>query len=304
MCRLIKYYETDTTIFLLLEHIKLGRLFQHLDNLLEQNIKTAANTDEKNQSTSSTETTTKTTSPRNTKAKVDRRKSFNLKLNNSFTSLETSSKTKRRSLSFRTRNKVDADLTSIISGDFKNTLTIDKQQKTCKMTISSNSGSNSSSDSIGIACAVNKIEMSKSDQEKSSRIGSDSGSSTTSNDKKKPKRVSPIAFLSNKLKSSFTRQDSKPAIPILQVNDLEVIGTDKPANESAFVTETRKWLAQLLVCLKSLHDLNIICKDIRPENLLLSDDKDLVVSFFSKWNLVDERLSSDALNHFYVAPGT
>lgn len=303
MCRLIKYFETDTTIFLLLEYIKLGRLFQHLQSLLEQ--EDVLDTHEENLSTSSNETTTRTarksTSPRNPKAKVNRRKSFNLNLNNSFTSLESSSKTKRRSLSFRTSNRVDADLTSIISGDFKNTLSIDEPQKTCKMTIGSNSSSNSSSDSIGIACNINKIEMSKSDQEKTSRVGSDSGSSTASNtEKKKAKRVSPIVFLSNKLKSSFTR-DPKPIVPVVQVND-QVI-ENKPA-ETAFVTETRKWLAQLLVCLKSLHDLNIICKDIRPDNLLLSDSKDLVVTFFSKWNLVDERLSSDALSNFYVAPGT
>jgi serine/threonine protein kinase len=64
-----------------------------------------------------------------------------------------------------------------------------------------------------------------------------------------------------------------------------------------------KRLAQLLVCLKSLHDLNIICKDIRPDNLLLSTNRDLVVTFFSKWNLVDEILNPDAASNFYTAPG-
>ena len=34
MCRLIKYYETDCTIFLLIEHVQNGRLYQYLESLM------------------------------------------------------------------------------------------------------------------------------------------------------------------------------------------------------------------------------------------------------------------------------
>jgi serine/threonine kinase 32 len=58
----------------------------------------------------------------------------------------------------------------------------------------------------------------------------------------------------------------------------------------------------LFTALKNLHEMNIICKDIRAENLLLTDGGDLSVTYFSRWNLVDEKLSKEAVACSYVAP--
>ena len=46
----------------------------------------------------------------------------------------------------------------------------------------------------------------------------------------------------------------------------------------------------------------MICKDLHPDNLLLGSDGDLSLTFFSKWNLVDDILNKDAVEGFYVAP--
>ena len=226
MCRLIKYYETDTTIFLLLEYIVHGKLFQHLESLAEQENKSKKPTE--NQNTLLDEPPSK--------PKVNRRKSLNLKLNNSFTSLETSSKINRRTRSFRTSLEVDADIENLLKSELKATLKIDNP---IKMRISSSSSSSTSSDSNELAAKnVNKKETSKCDQEKASHIPSDS-SSTSNESKKKSKRVSPIVFLSNVLRSSF-KKEPKPVVPAVQIND-EIMG-EKPL-ESKFVIETRKWLA-------------------------------------------------------------
>jgi len=48
--------------------------------------------------------------------------------------------------------------------------------------------------------------------------------------------------------------------------------------------------------------MNIICKDIRPDNLLLTNSGDLVVTYFSKWNLVDEKLNKEGISCNYTAP--
>lgn len=49
--------------------------------------------------------------------------------------------------------------------------------------------------------------------------------------------------------------------------------------------------------------MGIVRKDLTTDDLLLTDKGDVVVTYTSKWNLVDERLNRRAVNEFYAAPG-
>lgn len=70
-----------------------------------------------------------------------------------------------------------------------------------------------------------------------------------------------------------------------------------------YFNQVKIWLAQLYIAIKSLHDIGMICKDLRPDNLLLSSSGQLVLTYMSRWNLVDEKISKDSVKNFYVAPG-
>lgn len=67
--------------------------------------------------------------------------------------------------------------------------------------------------------------------------------------------------------------------------------------------QAKVWLAQLLSALRNLHEMGIVRKDMTTDDLLLSSTGDVVVTYASKWNLVDERLNRRAIDEFYSAPG-
>jgi hypothetical protein len=71
----------------------------------------------------------------------------------------------------------------------------------------------------------------------------------------------------------------------------------------AYFVQVKLWLAQILCALTHLHDLGVLCKDLNPDNLLLSASGDCVLTYFSRWNLIDEHLDKAAVENFYVAPG-
>ena len=149
MCRLLKYFETETTIFLLIEYVPHGRLFQHLSSccsdgelFLKQLNKSPLDTVEAAQIVTS------------------RRKSLTMKLNNSFTDLAVS--TKRRSSSFRTIPPTDINL--LKPARFNSV-----EQKVTLL--SSDSSSVSSSDSLNFkknAQHVSKVKFANSDENSSS----------------------------------------------------------------------------------------------------------------------------------------
>jgi hypothetical protein len=126
----------------------------------------------------------------------------------------------------------------------------------------------------------------------------------------------PLNALNNKLFTSSTtsalfktQQPYKPRANSMTVNSSD--GSSSSSSHSnelkyttgAYYVQVKLWLAQILCALSRLHDMGILCKDLNPENLLLSASGDCVLSFFSYWNLVDQSLSKTAAENFYVAPG-
>ena len=148
MCHLLKYFEIETTIFLLIEYMPHGKLFQHLSScfsdgelFLKQLNKSPLDTAEVAQIVTS------------------RRKSLTMKLNNSFTDLAAS--TKRRSLSLRTNPPTE--INALKPARYNSV-----EQKVTL--VSSDSSSVSSSDSLNLKNAQRdtKVKFTNSDENSSS----------------------------------------------------------------------------------------------------------------------------------------
>lgn len=64
----------------------------------------------------------------------------------------------------------------------------------------------------------------------------------------------------------------------------------------------RLWAAQMVVALHSLHSLGVIWQDLHPDNLLLGREGDILLTYKSQWNCVDQILSSSSKENMYAAP--
>ncbi len=216
MCRLIKYFETENTIFLLLEYHAYGRLFQYLDNLSDIGLTFLEQLKQ---------------NPQNNEkpAQVNRRRSLQFKLNSSFANLETVAK--RRSKSFRYNNNKTNQASPIDLQNFKQTLNVNAN---VQVNIKIGSSSSSSSDSLSKKTTTTTTPkfanlLSSSD---SSSSNSDSTTLLKSAKPSVKQRISPLMFLSNSFKS--LNRTSKSDIPDVLLTDSDLVETD-------FIKVTRKW---------------------------------------------------------------
>lgn len=64
----------------------------------------------------------------------------------------------------------------------------------------------------------------------------------------------------------------------------------------------RKWAGQLCGTLLALHSRGLVIKDLNPANLMLDNSNDLVLTYQFEWSSVNRELDENAVNCFYVAP--
>ena len=72
---------------------------------------------------------------------------------------------------------------------------------------------------------------------------------------------------------------------------------------SKYQKQVKLWLAQVLCALRNLHEMGIVCKDLTSDDLVLSQSGDILLSYVSKWNLVEESIKKRAIDELYCAPG-
>lgn len=72
---------------------------------------------------------------------------------------------------------------------------------------------------------------------------------------------------------------------------------------SKYQKQVKLWLAQVLCALRNLHEMGIVCKDLTSDDLVLSQSGDVLLSYVSKWNLVEESIKKRAIDELYSAPG-
>ncbi|CAE1286469.1 RSKL [Acanthosepion pharaonis] len=64
----------------------------------------------------------------------------------------------------------------------------------------------------------------------------------------------------------------------------------------------RNWAAEIVVALAYLHAQGIICRDLKPANVLLGDKGHILITYFCQLNNVDKLLDESAVENMYTAP--
>ncbi|XP_069806086.1 ribosomal protein S6 kinase-like 1 isoform X2 [Dendropsophus ebraccatus] len=67
-------------------------------------------------------------------------------------------------------------------------------------------------------------------------------------------------------------------------------------------SQVRRWGAQLVLALDTLHQEGILCRDLNPRNVLLGDNGDALLTYFGRWREVDHSCCPEAAEQLYVAP--
>ena len=94
---------------------------------------------------------------------------------------------------------------------------------------------------------------------------------------------------------------SPPPLPMSSaVNGSEFRWSHRSCTTS---TTARRWAAQLVQAVDSLHGAGVLCRDLRPHNLLLDADGGLLLTYQCAATHVQPHLSRYALEHYYCAPG-
>lgn len=64
----------------------------------------------------------------------------------------------------------------------------------------------------------------------------------------------------------------------------------------------QNWAAEILVALETLHRYGVICRDLRPANILLDGSGNVLLTYQAHWTGVDSLVSEEAIAGFYAAP--
>jgi hypothetical protein len=283
MCRLIKYYESEYTIFLLIEYATYGKLYNYLYFLLENGDAFLNNL-------------SKYRHYKKNKNSQDRPTKYSPKYHRkSFSQGSMSFKIDPKQFFKRTQS-VREETTS---EDPTNIHDLDQFY---------GNGVQGASTNILNVLSTNEEELKQknSPNEKVVKISNLEKSSSNSSNEKDENDVKTKRWSFSVLKKLNSKINTKPQIVTFKNKE----NLDPPVeteiefkNESdPYLAQIKLWLAQLICGLKALHKYGIVWKDLHSDNLLLSNTGNLLLTFTSKWSLVDENLNKEAVKNFYVAP--
>jgi hypothetical protein len=283
MCRLIKYYESDYTIFLLIEYEAHGKLYNYLTFLMEngENFLNNLSNYKNHKKYKSLNRPSKYSPKYHRKSFSQGSMSYKIDPKQFF----------KRTLSVREESKESVYLDDATS--FQNV-----------QNISQNYLQNISSNSLDLP--LNEVESNSKSNEKIIKISNLEKSSSNSSNEKDENDAKTKRWSFSILKKLNNRNSKNQIVTFKNeefVNNLTSKKEIKISNETnPYVQQIKLWLAQLACSLTSLHKHGIIWKDLHSDNLLLSSSGNLILTYMSKWSLVDENISNEAILNLYVAP--
>ncbi|XP_068609707.1 ribosomal protein S6 kinase delta-1 [Brachionichthys hirsutus] len=76
------------------------------------------------------------------------------------------------------------------------------------------------------------------------------------------------------------------------------------ATSQALIPEefVRRWAAEMVMALDSLHQEGIVCRDLNPNNILLDHQGHVQLTYFSSWSDVEESCDKEAVANMYCGP--
>ncbi|KAL5009142.1 hypothetical protein ScPMuIL_014723 [Solemya velum] len=92
---------------------------------------------------------------------------------------------------------------------------------------------------------------------------------------------------------------SRTITALFQQLDLASSGSDQVRLPE---TNIRQWAAEIVVALSRLHSEGIICRDLKPANILLGERGHIHLTYFCQLGQVESDLDSVAIEMMYVAP--
>ena len=305
MCKLNKYYESDFSIFLLIDYCNFGKLADYLDILAEHG-SSFMNKLKQNSNQNSNNSSSLKSLRRRKSSTISSHKSVSClvgldKL--SFNNNNNNNKTIYRTQSLKdyspvnTLSKRPQSLTKLTEIQLDNIKYMDESTINIQdkgSSSESSESSESSSRSLSTSESGGKSLESKSTSQKQSNW---SNKLLSNSFRKINSLINKNTKLLKTTKILFNNNNN---------NTNEIYSSDDNNNNNnnndPYLKQVRLWLAQLCLSLKSLHALNIIVKDLRPDNLLLSNDGDCMLTYISRWDLVDEQLNKDSIKFYYAAP--
>jgi hypothetical protein len=287
MCQMLKYYETEESIYILLDFYHLGKLYNYLDWFYE-NKETFFN--ELNQIHTLTESTTDEHAINNT---------LDESLDN-ISSRRISST--RRCASLQRANS----LTSLKSPHFNSNSNSTPNFFSSKRRTQSYISSVDTCQHIQKDIKLTEVELSKiqmNDDEKQNQAAQVVFSPNTS-----PSSSSSRSLISSESTAqqqdtlNQSKNESDDIYAKREENDKENRSKLVIESSSTYLNQVRIWLAQIYLAIKNLHQIGIVLRDLNADNVLFSSkNNNACLTFMSRWNLTDDKLNYEA--KFYLAPG-
>ncbi|XP_063426593.1 ribosomal protein S6 kinase delta-1-like isoform X2 [Mytilus trossulus] len=169
----------------------------------------------------------------------------------------------------------------------------DNESKPCESESKNRSGTVKSSSSDTLS---DKTESKKNSR--SSTLTDQSRSKPHKLSRMNSKELSRSASFEHELKSpNLTRQ--RTLSDVFRQLDLAM---SSPEQVRLPETCIRQWIAEIVIAVSRLHAEGLICRDLRPDNILLGENGHILLSYFCQISLTDRILNQEADDQFYVAP--